>query len=744
MKKPVSPSPLAPPTTSILKRMVTQAAILTTFIIVLFSTVSFIVAQTLLQQSVQTQLTSLASASQESLEQTLSLARERAALLSGNADVKRVFARQAASPALERLLLQMQRDEPALVGIEVYGPSAELLGHAGEPIGLTAEALRLPSYRTVIGTQNWQWYDAFTPVWGENAQKLGTIALRYDAVQFVEPLLRLAPVATTKAEIVFAFQQDDKIVLLHPDTSARQSYVLYVKDSDTALRTMPAVRSAQGEEGVGRFTDDQGTDVLAAYRTIPSLGWGLAVEFNRDAALHQIQSLAFSEAMLGFLLILLSIALAYLLASDLTLPLRTLARRVMQLGPGNWQSRRSVHTGDEVDTLDQVISNMGLRLQAVYTDQEKEITHRTADLRKQYTLDRTILSEIDQGVIAVDRKGMITALNPAAARFLARKHDDMIGISAISALDLRGHRGTELTQMHPLTACLKNKRQVRSPANAHWSIMRTDGTMLPVLLAISPLMEGKHFFGAIIVLQDITEERRLDYLKSEFITLASHQLRTPLSAVRWYVELFQEEKKSLTENQRSYLREIDKGLVRMVALLTALLHAAHLEGEGLKPEMQTVDASALVREMEQDCEGIAGEAGVTCKLSAPRRKVMLKTDPTLLRIVLQNLISNAVKYSHKGKRITIGFSPLKNRVQFSVSDEGIGIPKAEQKRVFQRFFRAKNVRKLDTDGNGLGLYITKSIVERMGGTIVFKSKENEGTTFTVNFPVNGIAKKTHR
>jgi len=735
-----APSPLAASRTSILRRMVMQAAILTTFIIVLFSTVSFIIAQRILQESVLTQLSSLATASEEGLEQTLSLARERASLLSANTEVKRVFAGQAGSAELGRLLAVLQRDEPALAGIEVYNAGTQILGQAGEAVGLPAEALRMPFHRPVIGKTGWQWYDAFTPVWDEQANKIGIIALRYRATPFIEPLLRLAPALGGSARTIFGMEQSGRIIVMHPDRNAEQSYILYVKTADDGVASMPIARGVFGEEGVGRFYDEQGRDALAAYRVLPSLGWGMAVQIDRDTALQQTESLAFSAAMLGALLILLSIALAYLLSSELTAPLRGLARRVSELRPGHWKIQQTVRTGDEVEMLEHQIADMSVRLEQLYKNQEHEITQRTAALRKQYTLDRTILDSIDQGVITVDRKGMIMGVNPAAARLLARKKETIIGTSAVKALDLRGHRGTPLGITHPLTTCLQKRRQVRSPADAHWNIMRTDSTMLPVLLAVSPLTDGKTFFGAIIVLQDITEERRLDYLKSEFITLASHQLRTPLSAIRWYVELFDEEKKTLTADQRSYLKEIDHGLDRMVALLTALLHASHLEGEGLRPEMQIIDAGALVREMEKDCETMAGEAGLHCMLSAPRRKIMVKTDPTLLRIVLQNLVSNAVKYSRKGKRISIGFSANKSTIVFSVQDEGVGIPVAEQKRVFQRFFRAKNVRQMDTDGNGLGLYITKSIVERLGGTIEFKSRENEGTTFTVTFPVNGKKK----
>jgi signal transduction histidine kinase len=258
----------------------------------------------------------------------------------------------------------------------------------------------------------------------------------------------------------------------------------------------------------------------------------------------------------------------------------------------------------------------------------------------------------------------------------------------------------------------------------------------------SPLIAGESMFGAIIVFQDVSEERRLDYLKSEFISLASHQLRTPLSALRWYIELLSESRTHLSHDNQEYLKQMEASVERMVTLLSALLRAAHVEGDQLEPDMHPTDVVELVKELEKDSETILHDAGLTCTHTLPDHPVVFETDPTLLRIVLQNLISNAVKYSaaHSGKKITIALTETKKELVFTVHDEGMGIPQAEQARVFQKFFRAKNVRKQDTDGNGLGLYITRTIVERLHGTISFISAENKGTTFTITFPLKKTAK----
>lgn len=735
-------SPLAPPQTTILLRMVTQAVLLTTFIIILLSTVSFIITQSLLQQSILNELSSLVSSSEERLEQKLLQAQERGVLLSGNNTLRRALTQKAAQTELEDLLASMQKDEPALKGLEVYDTSSHLLGHAGIAVGLGEDVGAKVSHRTVIDRESWQWFDVFAPLSTSASPYAGTIALRYAATEFMEPLLRLAPAVGPSSKITFSLQQDDTILLIHPDAIARLSSVLYLNAADKAVQQMPVVRAMQGEEGMEKVISDEGKNVLIAYRRLPSLGWGLSVQLDRTAALQQVQSLATSLAIIGVLLILLAITVAYLLASRLTQPLRDLTQRVLQLRPGHWQIKQSIHTKDEVEMLDRVIADLSLRLQRVYKNQEQEIENRTEALKKQYALDRTILNGIDQGVITVDPKGMVTGVNAAACRLLLRKAEDAIGLPGTELLDLREHGGNALKITHPIEICLNTHQQARSPINAHWSIMRKDTSMLPVLMTVSPLMQAGQLFGAIIVLEDVTEERHLDYVKSEFITLASHQLRTPLSAMRWYIEMLQDEQKDFTTDQQGYLKEIENGLGRMDTLLNALLRASRLEGEDMKPECQAIDVTAMMHDVEKDCKMLGTKADMKCTLVTPDKPVILHTDPTLLRIVLQNLVSNAVKYSPKGTTIHLNFSVQDKTVTFSVQDEGLGIPVDDQKRIFERFFRAKNVRKMDTDGSGIGLYITKSIVERLGGTITFKSAENQGTTFTVTLPIQEAEKKT--
>lgn len=311
-----------------------------------------------------------------------------------------------------------------------------------------------------------------------------------------------------------------------------------------------------------------------------------------------------------------------------------------------------------------------------------------------------------------------------------------MGKLSTDVVHICGHRGEPIKGVHPLMQSLKTRKVLQSPVSAHMNVRREDDSLMPVLYTVSPFGSGKSVAGAVMVFQDVTEERKIDYLKSEFITLASHQLRTPLSALRWYTELLSDSKAHLDKDQRGYVKEMKTSVERMNMLLTSLLRASRMEGQNLQPELSDVDVCTLIRELEEDFVGLVREAGLQSTAILPRHAVRLHTDPTLVRIVLQNLLSNAVKYSVKNskKKITIELVERASGVVINVSDEGLGIPTAEQKRIFQKFFRAKNVRKMDTDGNGLGLYITHTIVERLGGTIAFKSTQNKGSVFTVTLP----------
>ncbi len=735
----VSRHPTLRPTvlrSSILGRLVMQAMLLTGFIVILLTTLSFLVTRSMLEQIILSQLSSIASVSEDAIEQTLQSHRERAALLSAHTDIRQILRSAAPRGTLERLFLQVRRDEPSLSGIEIYNADGRLLDNVGEGAGLPDDARTTPQYRSVTDSTGWRWYDVRTPVWGSQSGKIGYLTLRYDARPILDRFIAVAPSLGSGSQVLLARTGSGELQLFHLSDRTDASYILSLGPVTRAnAAVMPWISSVTGGEGVVRSSDEKGADMLVAYRYLPTLGWGMALLIDRHTALAGVRTLAFTHAAIGTLLLLLAAILAWLLARQLTQPLRSLTERVQRLRPGAWAMHRFIHTGDEVEVLESVIVDMAGRLQKLYRSQEAEIHLRTEELRRQYALDRTILDNIGYGVLTVDHKGHIVGINPAGLMLLGERSDRIAGKPVQGILRICGHRGEALKSMHPLLQCMKTGKMQKTPLTAHFNIRLRDDTLLPILYTVSPFGTGNKIAGAVMVFQDVTEERKVDYLKTEFISLASHQLRTPLSALRWYVELMGEHRAHLDDDQRGYLREMEKSVARMVRLLTSLLHASRSESQKLQPSFIMTDLRTVLQEQADDTLPLLQEAALTCSLSLPKRAVTVRTDPTLLRIIMQNLLYNAIKYSRDAhKPIVIALAERSSDVTISVSDQGVGIPAAEQPRIFQKFFRAKNVRKLDTDGNGLGLYITKSIVERLGGTIGFQSAEGKGTTFTVTLP----------
>lgn len=272
---------------------------------------------------------------------------------------------------------------------------------------------------------------------------------------------------------------------------------------------------------------------------------------------------------------------------------------------------------------------------------------------------------------------------------------------------------------------------------------RKDASTYQAELSIFPIREGDQTLFYVSLCQDITQRKEVDRAKTEFVSLASHQLRTPLSAIRWYSEmLLSKYVGDLNEKQRQYVKEIYTGNLRMVELVNALLNVSRIDLGTFVSEPEPVNLVEI-------CESVLAE--LTPQIIEKKQFVerifanapqTYNADPKLIRIVFQNFLSNSVKYTQSEGRIAAEISVRENNLYIRVSDNGYGIPKAQHTKIFEKLFRADNVRQKDTEGTGLGMYIVKAIVESSGGKIWFESEENNGTTFHVLLPLSGMPRKT--
>lgn len=235
---------------------------------------------------------------------------------------------------------------------------------------------------------------------------------------------------------------------------------------------------------------------------------------------------------------------------------------------------------------------------------------------------------------------------------------------------------------------------------------------------------------ALIVIRDITEQAKLNEMKSDFINRASHELRTPLTSAMLMTELIQEG--GTPEELEEYWRTLKSELNRQKILIDRLLMAGRLESGMMKLEVRPMDLIPILEESMMAVKPIASKRRVGLSLSAPRSSIQILGDKSGLQQVFINLINNAAKFSPEGSAVNIRVSPTETEVLIDIIDSGVGIPQDAIAHLFERFYRARNVTIAEIPGSGIGLYIVKSIVDELGGRIEVSSVINQGTTFTLH------------
>jgi two-component system, OmpR family, phosphate regulon sensor histidine kinase PhoR len=270
--------------------------------------------------------------------------------------------------------------------------------------------------------------------------------------------------------------------------------------------------------------------------------------------------------------------------------------------------------------------------------------------------------------------------------------------------------------------------------NEEVEVLRPDGTTRWVMLSLFSFKDTNHDHKGLLTLVDITKQKEIDKAKTEFVSLASHQLRTPISAMKWNIELLRTAgEERFTIGERSFLEKIDRGILRMESLVADFLSVSKLELGTLVPQMEVVPLDAFFESVLEAHEKHAEMQGITLERAWDSQD-SIRTDQHLLEMAVSNLVSNAIKYTRRGGVVRISSEVHDRHRTIAVSDTGMGIPQNEQDRVFTKIFRAANAKAEVPDGTGLGLYIVREAVRVLGGEVTFVSKEGEGTTFTILLP----------
>ena len=343
-----------------------------------------------------------------------------------------------------------------------------------------------------------------------------------------------------------------------------------------------------------------------------------------------------------------------------------------------------------------------------------------------------LFSSIGDGAIATDEFGHITRINPKALDILGLTYDDAIGQWFPRIVRILKADGSPLPLIErPIVRMFLTGQSVTEKVQ----YVTKAGLTVPVSITVSPIIHEGRPVGAVQVFRDITLENEVDRMKSEFISLASHQLRTPLSTVQTYANMLdQGYMGEISTEQAGALHTILTAATTMNELISMLLNIAKIESGSIAVNSTDLDPTQLVQDIIKQLAVSADDKAITLKFTPPKQPVVLRADSLIVKEILLNLVSNAIKYTPPKGKVTMKLRSENNHVLFTVQDTGLGIPLQSQAKIFSKFFRATNVARQETTGTGLGLYVVKGLVLTLHGKVWFKSEENIGTTFFVQLP----------
>lgn len=342
-----------------------------------------------------------------------------------------------------------------------------------------------------------------------------------------------------------------------------------------------------------------------------------------------------------------------------------------------------------------------------------------------------ILSGIGDGIVMTDTKGKIILVNKAFTELLRWKSKEVVGKMMTDVIDRQDEQGEKISyEERILTKVLEGEKVTTSMIN-HSYFVRRDGTKFPVAIVVTPVLIDNKIMGAVEVFRDVTKEKEIETIRTDFLSLASHQLRTPLSGTRWLIETLQKETfGELNAKQKEYLDDLYKVNARLIQLASDTLNVLSIQSGVIEITKEPFTPSRLFKEIQTLMQPVATNRNITIEIDLKEgSNTTLITDFHLVKNIMESLVSNAINYSKSGQKIFLSAIQSKINIIFSVTDNGIGIPQDEKKRIFERFYRTSNALKVKTDGTGLGLYTAHILAEKIGAEITFDSKEGEGSTF---------------
>lgn len=426
--------------------------------------------------------------------------------------------------------------------------------------------------------------------------------------------------------------------------------------------------------------------------------------------LYAVQKLNITWALM--IIIPLAIGLAWLLYKRVVGPLNEINEAAREMARGNLEREILIYTDDEIGQLAGSINEMARQLKVTI-----------AQITEARNQARAILNSMADGVIALNKNGEVLFINPVV--------EEIFGISQLSS---HGKNILGVVRNFDVERLLKRALKMGKPLTQEIKLINPEPRVFR--LHATPLKgQGTEQGGIVVLLRDITERKRLEEMRSEFVANVSHELRTPLTSLRGYLETLLDGAVEDPAATRHFLEIMNKETERLTRLVDDLLDLSKIEERRVVHRWQPVALTELIGRVVTMFRPQAQEKSLELLADLPPDLPVVHGDPDMLTQVLINLVDNAVKYTPAGGKVTVRAGAVEGDVRVSVEDTGIGIPPESLPRIFERFYRVDKARSRELGGIGVGLAIVKHIIRAHGGKTYVESAVGKGSTFSFTLPV---------
>lgn len=405
--------------------------------------------------------------------------------------------------------------------------------------------------------------------------------------------------------------------------------------------------------------------------------------------------------------LILTTVFAFFLLTRITAPLRKMREAATEVARGKFDTKVPILTHDEIGALGMALNQMG-----------RQLKYNMNALNQEKEQLASILNSMADGVITLNRDGTILITNPPAERFLQAWYYQQ-GMYQ----DVGEELPPEVKDLFQRSVSFEKEQFIEiSLQGRTWVIL------------MSPLYNQTYIRGAVAVLRDMTEERRLDKLREDFIANVSHELRTPIAMLQGYSEAIMDDIASSEEERKEITKVIYDESLRMGRLVNELLDLARMQSGNITLNKEKVDFDSLVYRVIRKFQGLAKDNLITLTATKDEEIGEILLDPDRIEQVFTNLIDNAIRHTDENGQVEVHVTGQDTSIKVDIKDTGSGIPEEDLPFVFERFYKADKARTRGKSGTGLGLAIVKNIVGAHNGNISVHSKLGEGTTFTFVIP----------